>query len=372
MSGEEKSVYYNEAEHLKNLHKIQHPDYKYTPKVSKQESPKPSTIISPASSTPNKQTPEDPNDLEILQVASSSSKASHIQVPKPLSMLSTSQAQSSSAQASVSKQSLLVSKTTRPTPALIPVQPQSISVASINSKSVTNQSKPNVEILNVPSRPNIRISSSFAPKRRESVEIIQSVTSTQLTSRDQIQLSTREQPQASVSLQQPVSMDDIPKNLLSIGQETSHGHVSVSSGSQIISIGGENYLLPQEPEPAQKLVLSQEQAQQLLRAQEQGQQQIIIEQPHHQQLVFNQEPQQLHIDPNQHLQIDQQLHIDPNQQLQLDPNQQHIFVDENGQQVVLTPDQQLQFLQQYNETQPLQFDQAEVSEAEMANLEAAG
>ena len=80
MSGEEKSVYYNEAEHLKNLHKIQHPDYKYTPKVSKQESPKPSTIISPASSTPNKQTPEDPNDLEILQVASSSSKASHIQV----------------------------------------------------------------------------------------------------------------------------------------------------------------------------------------------------------------------------------------------------------------------------------------------------
>ena len=46
--------------------------------------------------------------------------------------------------------------------------------------------------------------------------------------------------------------------------------MSVSSGSQIISIGGENFLLPQEPEPAQKLVLSQEQAQQLLRAQEQA------------------------------------------------------------------------------------------------------
>ena len=36
MSEEEKSHFYKEAEHLKNLHKIQHPDYKYAPKVSKQ------------------------------------------------------------------------------------------------------------------------------------------------------------------------------------------------------------------------------------------------------------------------------------------------------------------------------------------------
>merc|ERR1712098_822088 len=246
------------------------------------------------------------------------------------------------------------------------------SVATINSKSVTNQPKTNVEILNVPSRPNIRISSSFAPKRRESVEIIQSVTSTQLTSRDQIQLSSRGPQQTPVSIQQSVSMDDIPKNLLSLGQESSN--VSVSSGSQIISIGGENFLLPQEPEPAQKLVLSQEQAQQLLRAQEQGQQQIIIEQQHPQQLVFNQEHQQLQLDPNQQLQFDpnQQLQIDPNQQLQLDPNQQHIFVDEHGQQVVLTHDQQLQFLQQYNDSQPLQFDQGEVLGADIAQLNEAG
>merc|ERR1712098_619420 len=262
------------------------------------------------------------------------------------------------------------------------------SVATINSKSVTNQPKTNVEILNVPSRPNIRISSSFAPKRRESVEIIQSVTSTQLTSRDQIQLSSRGPQQTPVSIQQSVSMDDIPKNLLSLGQESSN--VSVSSGSQIISIGGENFLLPQEPEPAQKLVLSQEQAQQLLRAQEQGQQQIIIEQQHPQQLVFNQEHQQLQLDPNQQLQFDpnqqlqvdpnqqlqidpnQHLQIDPNQQLQLDPNQQHIFVDEHGQQVVLTPDQQLQFLQQYNDSQPLQFDQGEILGADVAQLNEAG
>merc|ERR1712098_989429 len=137
-------------------------------------------------------------------------------------------------------------------------------------------------------------------------------------------------------------------------------------------MGGENFLLPQEPEPAQKLVLGQEQ----------GQQQIIIEQQHPQQLVFNQEHQQLQIDPNQHLQIDpnqqlqidpnQQLQIDPNQQLQLDPNQQHIFVDEHGQQVVLTPDQQLQFLQQYNDSQPLQFDQGEVLGADIAQLNEAG
>ena len=36
MSDEERSQFYKEAEHLKSLHKIQHPDYKYAPKVSKQ------------------------------------------------------------------------------------------------------------------------------------------------------------------------------------------------------------------------------------------------------------------------------------------------------------------------------------------------
>ena len=34
------------------------------------------------------------------------------------------------------------------------------------------------------------------------------------------------------------------------------------------------------------------------------------------------------------------------QQFLIEPNQQHIFVDEHGQQVILTPDQQLQLLQQ--------------------------
>merc|ERR1712098_78486 len=92
-----------------------------------------------------------------------------------------------------------------------------------------------------------------------------------------------------------------------------------------------------------------------------------------QQLQFDPN-QQLQVDPNQQLQIDpnQQLQIDPNQQLQLDPNQQHIFVDEHGQQEVLTHDQQLQFLQQYNDKQPLQFDQGEVLGADIAQLNEAG
>ena len=38
MTEEGRSKYYKEAEHLKTLHKLQHPDYKYSPKTSKQVS----------------------------------------------------------------------------------------------------------------------------------------------------------------------------------------------------------------------------------------------------------------------------------------------------------------------------------------------
>ena len=36
MTDEKRSKYYKEADHLRALHRIQHPDYKYSPKTSKQ------------------------------------------------------------------------------------------------------------------------------------------------------------------------------------------------------------------------------------------------------------------------------------------------------------------------------------------------
>ena len=160
------------------------------------------------------------------------------------------------------------------------------------------------------------------------MEIIQSCTPTQLTVRDQ-----QQQPQPGV-----LNIQDISRDLLGLSPSRDVvGMGAERQNSQIINIGGESYLLPQEPlpNPQQKLVLSQEQAQLLLGhhqpQQIQDQPQLIIEQPQHQQQL----QQDLLIDPSQ-----------DGQQYLIEPNQQHIFVDENGQQVILTPDQQLQLLQQ--------------------------
>ena len=126
-------------------------------------------------------------------------------------------------------------------------------------------------------------------------------------------------------------------------QLTAREPVLGAGAGQIINIGGESYLLPQEPLPdtQQRLVLSQEQAQQLLLAQQQGQQQLYIEPQ--QQMVMEQQQ------PPQHMLIEQQ----QQQQLMLDPGQQHIFLDEHGRQVLLSPEQQLQLVQQLGEGQQL-------------------
>ena len=155
---------------------------------------------------------------------------------------------------------------------------------------------------------------------------------------------------------------NIDKELLSLVPDPPPP-ASVSQSGQIINIAGENFLLPQEPVPAetQNLVLTSEQAQQLLMAQQhQQQQQLVLEPVQHQQ-----QQQQLLIEPLQqqqmmvsHQQQEQQSlflsHLEPQeqqqqQQLLIEPGQQHIFLDEHGRQVILDPGQQLQLLQQYDD-----------------------
>ena len=217
------------------------------------------------------------------------------------------------------KQSLLVPKATRPAPPLIPVHSQSISISNLQPSTSSNKHRQSqFEVLNIPSRPNIKISTTYTPhapqsqvrERRESVEIIQSCVPTQLTAREPV-----------------LSMQEVA------------GQGGSGQSGQIINIGGESFLLPQEPLPdtQQRLVLSQEQAQQLLVSQ--GQQQQLYIEPHQQQMLMEQQqPQHMLIETQQQ-----------QQQLFLEPGQQHIFLDEHGRQVLLSPDQQLQLVQQLGE-----------------------
>ena len=206
----------------------------------------------------------------------------HIQVPRPLSQLRSHQSV------------LLPSRTSRPTPGLIPVNSP--------SEAPPPRQTP-FEILNVPSRPSV---SGLGRERRESVEIIQTSTPTHLTVRDQSDLG------------------------LALQQE-----------HQIIKIGDESFLIPQQQGQAgaqlhQNLILSAEDAQQLLLAQHQQQQQ----QQQQEQLLLSQ--------------------------------QQHVFVDEEGRQVLLGPEQQLQLLQQLvgsENANQIQLMQIEPEQQEMVQLE---
>ena len=189
---------------------------------------------------------------------------------------------------------LLPSRPSRPTPGLIPVN-------SAGEPELPQARQTQFEILNVPSRPSV---SGLGRERRESVEIIQTSTPTHLTVRDQAELG------------------------LALQQE-----------HQIIKIGEESFLIPQQqsqaqPQLHQNLILSPEDAQQLLLAQHQQQQQ------QEQQLLLSQ--------------------------------QQHVFVDEEGRQVLLGPEQQLQLLQQLEGSEnsnQIQLMQLEPEQQEMVQLE---
>jgi len=384
LSEVDRSQFYKEAEYLKNLHKLQHPDYKFSPKnvrnTTTSHSP-PRTYIRTKSGSPPPVSPNQPGDQSTyaqqsepnqppasahhqlgINHTSANHKSgitcstapqqpetithpAHIQVPRPLSQLRS--------------QSLLLPRNKphpRPTPSLIPAHQASQAVhAQANTKST------HFEVLNIPtlpSRSNIKISSTFTPRlpnlsmpmvRRESVEEVRFVNHDRIDSVEQL-----EDPNGTLN------MRDIPADaadvlglaLQSSGVETEQGgqwqeeqmdretsQVEVQEGAeqfviqednikhrgdsdeqQFIQIGGDNYQLlkqggQQHPVEGQQLVLNQEQAQQLMLAQQQGQQ-LLLEQ---EQLMLEQEE---------------------GQQLLIDPSQ-HVFVDEQGRQVILRQDQQM-------------------------------
>ena len=239
----------------------------------------------------------------------------HIQVPRPLSQLR------SSPQEGKSHQSVLLpSRTSRPTPGLIPVN----SSSACPPAELPPPRQPQFEILNVPSRPSV---SGLGRERRESVEIIQTSTPTHLTVRDQADLGLQHL------------------------QQEHH---------QIIKIGEESFIIPQQHGQAQlhqNLILSPEDAQQLLLAQQQQQEQQQLQQQQQQQL--QQEQEQLLLSQQQQEQL-------------LLSQQQHVFVDEEGRQVLLGPEQQLQLLQQLEGSEnadQIQLMQLEPEQQEMVQLE---
>jgi len=383
LSEVDRSQYYKEAEHLKTLHRLQHPDYKYSPKTGRNtitaRSPT-STIIGRQARSPAPVSPNQPGDqVELIHNVEPNQPASHphIQVPKPLSQLRS--------QTLPKTQSLLLPRpkpSPRPTPALIPVQPQ---VTQPKAKQT------HFEVLNIPTRPNIKISSTFTPRvpqlsisqiRRQSVEEVkygtivgsEKDTVEQLVRRQSVEhveqdagtLNMQDIPQDAadvlgLAVQSSGLKDQEQKNTsydqqqwqegegLTKDQVEGSGHQKfvIQDGKikqssqrheqQFIHIGGDNYQLVEQDNQQQPLVLNQEQAQQLLLAQQQGQQ-LLLEQ---EQLMMEQEGQQLLLDPSQ-----------------------HVFVDEQGRQVILRPDQQMmlqnqQMVQLEEGQQLMQLDQGE-------------
>jgi len=362
LSEVDRSQFYKEAEHLKNLHKLQHPDYKFSPKSVRNTtiSHSPPQIYSGTQSgSPPPVSPNQPGDqstpiqhTEPNQPPASSHHHSgtthppaHIQVPRPLSQLRS--------------QSLLLPRTKphpRPAPSLLPAHQVS---QALHTQS---KSKPaHFEVLNIPSLPsrsNIKISSTFTPRmpnlsmplvRRESVEEVRYVSSDRRESVEQVDdpagtlnmqdipadaadvlglavqssgLVTEqgEQWQEGEQMEREIGQDEEQEDRQQfVIQGGKMKHRVGSEEQQFIQIGGDNYQLVeegnQEQEEGQQLVLNQEQAQQLMLAQQQGQQ-LLLEQ---EQLMLEQEE---------------------GQQLLLDPSQ-HVFVDEQGRQVILRQDQQM-------------------------------
>jgi len=247
------------------------------------------------------------------------------------------------------------------------------------------------EVLNIPTRPNIKISSTFTPRvpqlsisqiRRQSVEEVNYGTHVG-SEKDTVEQLVRRQSVEHVEQDAgTLNMQDIPQDAADVlglavqssglkdqeQKNTSYdqqqwqegerltkdqvegsgpqkfviqdGKIKQSSQrheQQFIHIGGDNYQLVEQDNQQQPLVLNQEQAQQLLLAQQQGQQ-LLLEQ---EQLMMEQEGQQLLLDPSQ-----------------------HVFVDEQGRQVILRPDQQMmlqnqQMVQLEEGQQLMQLDQGE-------------
>jgi len=386
----DRSQFYKEAEHLKNLHRLQHPDYKYSPKTVRNtttvHSP-PQTFGRLLSRSPPPVSPNQPGDhqLEVIQHIQPNQPPvhphAHIQVPKPLSQLRS--------QTLPKHQSLLLPRPkpqTRPTPGLIPVHlPHQQTVVSTQQPVVSRPKQTHFEVLNIPSRPNIKISSTFTPRMshiamsqvsRASVEEVKYVSHlgrgepvAQLqrrTSADQMEGKDEMAP-AVVGAPGTLNMQDIPQDaadVLGLAVQSSGLEDQVNS-SKVLSQQQwseerreveEQQKEEEVHEAQQQFIIQGGKIRQRVESKEQQYIQIggdnyqLVEeeddrQQEGQQLVLNQEQAQQLLLAQHH---GQQLLLEQEQlmlnqeggQLLLESNQ-HVFVDEQGRQVILRPDQQM-------------------------------
>eukprot|EP00092_Neocalanus_flemingeri_P016630 GFUD01017991.1.p1 GENE.GFUD01017991.1~~GFUD01017991.1.p1 ORF type:complete len:2163 (+),score=717.19 GFUD01017991.1:64-6552(+) len=401
LSEVDRSQFYKEAEHLKNLHRLQHPNYKFSPKTVRNTttSHSPPHTYGRLPRSPPPVSPNQPGDQpEIVPHAEPNQPPTHphahIQVPKPLSQLRS--------QLLPKHQSLLLPRPKlqpRPTPGLIPVHPQHQGVLSSQPIGTTKSKQNHFEVLNIPSRPNIKISSTFTPRvphlamnqvRRSSVEEVSFISQESSSNTSQQVLARREsvsqlqrrqsvehiERRASTSAEQgdcvevpgTLNMQDIPQDAADVlglavqssgleEQETREQFYSQQKWQEEEEVDRDNDEQKDQEGGHQQFVIQGSKIKQRVQSQEQqfiqigGDNYQLVEQEDEQQeegqqLVLNQEQaQQLLYAQQQGQQLlleQEQLMMDQEeeQQLMLDPSQ-HVFVDEQGRHVILRPDQQM-------------------------------
>lgn len=267
-----------------------------------------------------------------------------IQVPRPLAQLR--------------HQSIIVSKPRlqqqRPTPGLIPVQTYSKATTSTpalltskTTQATVSLSKP---ILNIPSRTAIRMSSTFTPKAHSEPAY--------LPEEQEVPVLSLPEPQGGLNL---LDLPQDAADMLGLAVQSSglenqweqtEGQQYIIQGDSItprqggqqqkfIQIGGDNYELVGD----QAMLVSQEQQQQ---------QQLVY---HHEQEMLMQQQQQLMMEQqqDQHLMLTEE---EEQQQILMD-QEQPVYVDELGRQLMLTPEQQLLVQQQQLSGQQLQLVQGD-------------
>ena len=329
MGDGEKSRYYKEQEHLKELHRLQHPNYKYSPKI---RAPAPA----PAAPSPPPTSPNQPAEAPEDQEPNQPPVHAPIQVPRPLAQLR-------------SQPRPILS---RPAPPLLPVQTYSriphtpTAPALLSPKPTASTSKP---ILNIPSRSAVRMSSTFTPTMAEALPAAM-----EQEEQDIPVLSLPEQEQVG-----GLDLLDLPQDAadmlglavqssgLQLGQglqEQDQQYIIqgdsitpiASSDLRTLSIGGESYEVV-EDEPGglggvadflPNLPNYHEEQQLLLQQQQQQEQPVFVDQY----------GRQLLLSPEQQLLIQQQLAAQQQQQV--------VYQDQDQQQLVFQDQEQVHYQDQ--------------------------
>jgi hypothetical protein len=339
LSEDERAQHYREQEHLRELHRIQHPDYKYSPSPRVLGRQAPPAAPTPPPVSPN-QPPEAPEEEEPVP----NQPPAAIQVPRPLAQLRT--------------QSIIVGKARpgagRPAPGLIPVQTYSRHQPAAGPTLLTQKAGPAHSlprpILNIPSRPgSAKMSSTFTPSAQPYIG----------------QQEPAEEEHPVLSLPEPLGggldLADLPQDaadMLGLAVHSS-GLGQDQLGQQYIIQG--DSITPRLPGQPQKFIqIGGDNYEVVTGGGEQ-------EQSAGQQLLYHQEQELLmQTQPQLMLEQGQQLMLEQGQQLMLAEDQmvvnqdQPVYVDELGRQLQLTPEQQMLVQQQQQQQMLLAYQEQQI------------